>query len=153
MLILDFETSKKLIEKFGIKPSCPFAFVKKQTIRKEIIEKYGHLSDDGFYELTEDCGGSLKFDEVYVDEVIVEYKKYTQYPVEFDVITYDDFLDMFDEIGIHVIIKPIHINGKLCYTMSIDSEKHEYLWLTTSCETIHKTRNEAFEKAAEFLIK
>lgn len=150
MLILDYETSKKLIDKFGITPDSPFAFVLKQSIRKEIIEKYGHLSDDGFYELTEDGGGTLKFDEVYVDEHVVGYKKYTHYPVMFDVITYDDFLNMFDKIGIHVIINPVYAEkDKLSYKMHIESDKPE-LKTTVS---VYGTRDEAFEKAAEFLAK
>ena len=62
-----FEIAVKLKEK-GFKEKCLFAYNDEQVINPKIVEEYGNLTDDGYYELTEDCGGKLKFDDVYIYE-------------------------------------------------------------------------------------
>ena len=42
-----------------------YAWVNHQRISSEVVERYGELTDDGYYELTEEGGGSLKWSEVY----------------------------------------------------------------------------------------
>lgn len=74
-----FEMAKTLKEK-GFKEKCLFAYNDEQVINPKIVEEYGNLTDDGYYELTEDCGGKLKFDNVYIyeqqiilrDKIIIE---------------------------------------------------------------------------------
>ena len=51
-----------------------------QIIRPEIIEKYGDLTDDGYYELTRNCGGKLDFDEVYGYEWVLEGNEHYRHP-------------------------------------------------------------------------
>lgn len=71
---LSFRWAKK-IQNLGFNLSTLFVWGLQQQVRPEIIKKYGALSDDGYYELTEDCGcgGTLKFKEVYYNKrVLVE---------------------------------------------------------------------------------
>lgn len=64
---IPFEIAVKLKEK-GFKEKCLFAYNDNQVINPKVVEEYGNLTDDGYYELTEDCGGKLKFDDVYIYE-------------------------------------------------------------------------------------
>ena len=64
MEMLPIELCKKLQEKTKLKSL--FVYNKEQIINPEIIEKHGNLTDDGYYELTKDCGGPYKFNEVYI---------------------------------------------------------------------------------------
>ena len=63
----------KMIQKMGFDLQTYFLYGVQQQVRPGIIKKYGELSDDGYYELTEDCGcgGTLKFDEVYYNKRII----------------------------------------------------------------------------------
>ena len=64
MDFLPIELCKKIQGKTNIKSL--FVYNKEQIINPEIIEKHGDLTDDGYYELTKDCGGPYKFNEVYI---------------------------------------------------------------------------------------
>lgn len=64
MNFLPIEFCKKIQEKTNIKSL--FVYNKEQIINPEIIEKHGDLTDDGYYELTKECGGPYKFNEVYI---------------------------------------------------------------------------------------
>lgn len=55
----------KSLKRLGFNDNTVYYWYKRQEIKPEIVEKYGNLSDDGFYELTKDCGGDLKFEDVY----------------------------------------------------------------------------------------
>lgn len=65
MKFIPYEIEKKLQDK-GFNHNSPFAYNDEQIINPEVVEKYGELSDDGYYELTKDCGGTLDFDYVYI---------------------------------------------------------------------------------------
>lgn len=65
MKFIPYEIEKKLQDK-GFNYNSPFAYNDEQIINPEVVEKYGELSDDGYYELTKDCGGTLDFDYVYI---------------------------------------------------------------------------------------
>ena len=41
------------------------AFVRAWKVSDEAVEKYGELSDDGFYELTEEGGGECKWSQLH----------------------------------------------------------------------------------------
>lgn len=40
-------------------------YIKRWQVREDAFEKFGELSDDGFWELTEDAGGKYKFEDIY----------------------------------------------------------------------------------------
>ena len=63
--ILPIDLAKTLKEK-GFNDKTFFSYNEEQIINPDIIEKYGYLSDDGYYELTKDCGGDLNFEDVYI---------------------------------------------------------------------------------------
>lgn len=44
------------------------AFTKSWRVSDKARKKYGDLSDDGFYELTKDGGGKLKWREIYTND-------------------------------------------------------------------------------------
>lgn len=44
------------------------AFVRAWRVKDEAVEKYGELSDDGFYELTKNGGGKCKWEEIYTND-------------------------------------------------------------------------------------
>ena len=69
-----FELAKKLKEK-GFNYNCLFAYNDEQIINPNVIEKYGVLSDDGYYELTKDGGGELDWDYVYIYETKLMLKR------------------------------------------------------------------------------
>ena len=64
MNFLPIELCKKLQGIMNLKSL--FVYNKEQIINPEIIEKHGDLTDDGYYELTKDCGGPYKFNKVYI---------------------------------------------------------------------------------------
>lgn len=54
------------LKDIDFKSKTLFCYNDVQVINPEVIEKYGNLTDDGYYELTEDGGGELKWDYVYI---------------------------------------------------------------------------------------
>ena len=106
--VVNVELSEKYIE-LGVQPSKMFAVVNKQSIRQEIIDKYGELSDDGYYELTEDCGcgGTLRFDEVYETKPQVSTVAdhfYYHYENKRYLLTTDEIFDFLDKNNIGLMI-------------------------------------------------
>ena len=73
MNFLPLDICKKLQEKINLKSFV--LYNKEQIINPEIIEKHGDLTDDGYYELTKDCGGPYEFNEVYIYEYILLLKR------------------------------------------------------------------------------
>ena len=67
MEFINYDLAKKLKEK-GFNEKCLFAYNDEQVINPKVVKEYGNLSDDGYYELTEDGGGKLKWDDVYIYE-------------------------------------------------------------------------------------
>ncbi|MBR5297253.1 MAG: hypothetical protein IKU29_05215 [Parabacteroides sp.] len=65
--VISKELAELLYNKGVIVPSI-LCYNDEQVINSEVVEKYGELSDDGYYELTEEGGGDLKWDYVYVYE-------------------------------------------------------------------------------------
>lgn len=74
MKFIPYEIEKKLQDK-GFKFNSFFAYNDEQIINPEVVEKYGELSDDGYYELTKDCGGILDFDYVYIYKRTIMLKR------------------------------------------------------------------------------
>ena len=54
------------LQQKGYKKNSLFALNDEQVINPKVIEKYGALSDDGYYEVTKDGGGNLEWDYVYI---------------------------------------------------------------------------------------
>lgn len=46
-------------------------YVKRTVVSDFAIEKYGGLTDDGYYELTDVCGGPHPYDEIYVQKWVI----------------------------------------------------------------------------------
>lgn len=72
---IPYKLALKLREK-GFNYDCLFAYNDEQIINPEVVEKYGELSDDGYYELTKDGGGELDWDYVYIYETQLIPKNY-----------------------------------------------------------------------------
>lgn len=102
-----YEITLKLKEK-GFKEKCLFAYNDEQVINPKVIEEYGNLTDDGYYELTEDGGGKLKFDNVYIyeqqiilrDKIIIE-RNFIDAPTISQVLKY-----LREKYSIHISTKP-----------------------------------------------
>ena len=60
-----FEIAKKLKEK-GFNYKTIYSYNEEQIINPLVIEQYGELSDDGYYELTKEGGGDLEWSFVYI---------------------------------------------------------------------------------------
>lgn len=77
--IVSFETARQLQE-LGYVADATYGqhlwYETRVEVRPEIEEEYGSLSDDGYYELTEEGGGSLKWEEVYGESI-----RLTQFPL------------------------------------------------------------------------
>lgn len=63
--IVKYEIALKLNNK-GFNEKTTFSYNQEQIINPLVIEKYGGLSDDGYYELTKQGGGELDWDYVYI---------------------------------------------------------------------------------------
>lgn len=61
------DIAKKLNEK-GFDWKSLYVYNKEQIINPKVIEEYGELSDDGYYELTKEGGGKLDWSFVYINE-------------------------------------------------------------------------------------
>ena len=66
-IYVDYDTALAM-QKLGFKPKSRWdglCYAVRTTVREDIVEKYGGLSDDGFYDLTVRGGGDLQWEEVY----------------------------------------------------------------------------------------
>ena len=54
------------LSKKGFDYKTTYSYNEEQIINPLVIEQYGGLSDDGYYELTKDGGGDLEWDFVYI---------------------------------------------------------------------------------------
>lgn len=121
--IVTYNIAKGLQDK-NINIPCFCAYNKQQIINPDIIEKHGELSDDGYYELTKECGGDYEFDEVYIYKMqlvrkqdIIIRKNYTPAPMISQVLRH--FRDDFD-IHISIDIE----NGWFFTVKNISNEKY-----------------------------
>lgn len=94
----------KLQEK-GLNKKTYFVYNDEQVINPDVVEKYGELSDDGYYELTKQGGGKLKWNYVYIYQTEIMPKRYVI--VERNCVnayTIEEVLDWVrDEKKIHVM--------------------------------------------------
>lgn len=128
MNFLPLELCKKIQEKTNLKKSL-FVYNKEQIINPEIIEKYGNLTDDGYYELTKSCGGPYEFNEVYIyvyklrlkigvfdeDEMVYAY-------------TIQDVVNCLLDKGILITTFTNNNNYSMCAEVYIKDEE-EYGWV------------------------
>lgn len=95
------------IKEHNFKVFSDFHYFKDQIIRPEIVEKYGELTDDGYYELTKDCGGELNFDEVYGYEWVLESNDSYRHPEFYTIVPAYPIHTIIDELlkyGIYVYV-------------------------------------------------
>lgn len=97
----------EFIEKRNFHAPSDFHYFKHQIIRPEIVEKYGDLTDDGYFELTKRGGGELRFDEVYGYEWVLEENNLYRDPNFYNIIPAYSILTIVDELlkyGIYVYV-------------------------------------------------
>lgn len=99
----------KFITRRNFEALSDFHYFKHQIIRPEIIEKYGERTDDGYYELTKDCGcgGTLDFNEVYGYEWVLESNDNYRCPEFYNTIPAYSISMIVDELlkyGIYVYV-------------------------------------------------
>lgn len=127
MNFLSIELCKKLQEKTNLKSL--FVYNNEQIINPEIVEKHGYLTDDGYYELTKDCGGPYDFNEVY----IYEYKLMLERDVfmENEIVyayTIQDVVNYLLNKGILITTFANHNNYSMCAEVYVKDEE-EYGWI------------------------
>lgn len=86
--------------------SCCHYF-KRQIIYPVIVEQYGELTDDGYYELTKDCGGELDFDDVYGYEWVLESNDRYRDPEFYEIIPAYCIYSVVEELlkyGIYIYV-------------------------------------------------
>ena len=119
------------IEKRNFKAVSDCHYFKHQIIRPEIVEKYGDLTDDGYYELTKDCGGELDFDEVYGYEWVLESNDSYRHP---------EFYTIVPAYPIHTIVDELLKYGIYIY---VNLTEDGFVGYTT---TFHKNENVSSEE-------
>ena len=95
------------IKKRNFEVSSDSHYFRQQIIYPCIIEKYGELTDDGYYELTKDGGGELDFDEVYGWEWVLEENNRYRDPQFYNVIPAYSINTIVDELlkyGIYIYV-------------------------------------------------
>ena len=140
-----FEIAKKLKEK-GFNKKCLFAYNDEQIINPKVVEEYGYLTDDGYYELTEDGGGKLKFDNVYIyeqqiilrDKIIIE-RNFIDAPTISQVLKW-----LREEKELHIEIYMYHN----CYLFEIYNTKIYDADFTQKSEKYSEIEYENYEESA-----
>lgn len=95
------------IKEHNFKVFSDFHYFKDQIIRPEIVEKYGELTDDGYYELTKDCGGELDFCDVYGYEWVLESNEKYRDPEFYEIIPAYSIYSVVEELlkyGIYIYV-------------------------------------------------
>lgn len=95
------------IVKRNFEVESDFHYFKHQIILPEIMEKYGDLTDDGYFELTKRGGGKLRFNEVYGYEWVIESNNKYRDPEFFHTIPAYSISTIVDELlkyGIYVYV-------------------------------------------------
>lgn len=95
------------IKKHKFEVQSDFHYFRHQIILPEIVEKYGELSDDGYFELTKRGGGELRFDQVYGYEWVIESNDKYRDPGIYNTIPAYSISTIVDELlkyGIYVYV-------------------------------------------------
>lgn len=95
------------VRKHNFEVESDFHYFRHQIILPEIVEKYGELSDDGYYELTKRGGGKLRFDQVYGYEWVIESNNEYRDPEIYNTIPAYSISTIVDELlkyGIYVYV-------------------------------------------------
>lgn len=95
------------IKKRKFEVESDYHYFNQQIIYPYIVEQYGELSDDGYYELTKNCGGELDFDEVYGYEWVLESNEKYRNPEFYQVIPAYSINTVVDELlkyGVYVYV-------------------------------------------------
>ncbi len=119
------------IQKRNFEALSDFHYFRHQIIRPEIVEKYGERTDDGYYELTKDCGGELDFNEVYGYEWVLEGNEHYRAP---------EFYNTIPAYSIHTIVDELLKYGIYVY---VDLTEDGFIGRVT---TFHKNTNVSTEE-------
>ena len=115
-------------------------YVKHTTVREEIYDKFGELSDDGFYELTKEGGGELDWNEVYD----YDWCYHTHYPID------DKFLFCPTYYEVQTFLRDKH--KKQITVTSISQESWQYRITEPNQRLIDGKFGEDFETYEKALI-
>ena len=170
MEFISKELAIKLNDK-GFNERPIFSYVDEQLINPKVIEEYGYLSDDGYYELTKNCGGELDFDYVYIYETIVVLTKDTHcYDKNvFPAYTIDQVLEWLRGKNIHIrvdrsylynntiskdgeIISVIERQGPFWNFLIRNIETGECLYENDMKENKYNDYNECIIKGIEYIV-
>ena len=114
-------------------------FTKNSYISDEAIEKYGNLTDDGFYELTVEGGGDLPWNEIYSNDWHIDTYGYVPNNYLLCPTMYEVQEWLIKEHKIFVLVYPysstsfrfeiinLNISQNSCYFSEINLEYHEAL--------------------------
>ena len=97
----------EFIERCNFHTPSDFHYFRHQIILPEIVEKYGDLTDDGYFELTKRGGGKLRFDQVYGYEWVIESNNKYRDPGIYNTIPAYSINTIVDELlkyGIYVYV-------------------------------------------------
>ena len=127
MNFLPIELCKKIQRKTNLKSL--FVYNKEQIINPKIIEKHGDLTDDGYYELTKDCGGPYKFNEVYIYDYKLMLKRDVWVEKEMvNAYTIQDVVSYLLNKGILITTFANRNNYSMCAEVYVKDEE-EYGWV------------------------
>jgi hypothetical protein len=146
MDFLPIDVCKKIQEKTNLKSL--FVYNKEQIINPEIIEKHGDLTDDGYYELTKDCGGPYKFNEVYIYDYKLMLKRDVWVGKEMVyAYTIQDAINYLLNKGILITTFANRNNYSMCAEVLVKDEE-EYGWVQKHFTDFNFNENsyEAYEE-------
>lgn len=97
----------EFIKKHKFKVQSDYHYFLNQIIYPCIVEQYGELTDDGYYELTKTGGGELDFCDVYGYEWVLESNEKYRDPEFYKIIPAYSIYTVVDELlkyGIYVYV-------------------------------------------------
>lgn len=148
----------KFITRRNFDALSDFHYFKHQIILPEIIEKYGELSDDGYFELTKRGGGKLRFDEVYGYEWVIETNDRYRDPEIYNTIPAYSISTIVDELlkyGVYVYVDLTEDGFVGCVT-TFDKNKRKKFSFTSGINTTDKTFDnmyDAYKDIIQYTIK
>lgn len=135
-----YDLAVKLRDK-GFNCNCLFAFNDEQIINPNVVEKYGALSDDGYYELTKNGGGELDWDYVYIYETKLMLKR--------NIILKRNFIDA---PTISQVLKWLREEKKIYVSVEVEREDWFEYKIVQTIKNIRTTGTSVYETYPEAIL-